>query len=228
MRRKTKMIQQHKTDLLDLRCMDCMELMRETPDKHFDLAIVDPPYFSDYGKQIYPGAAVSTTGVARNRYESKQWNVPNQQYFEELRRVSKNQVIWGINYYPIQFMGSGRIIWDKINDSSSFSKCEIAYCSAHDSVKIFRYRWNGMLQGDMKNKEHRIHPTQKPVRLYNWTLRNYAKPGDTILDTHLGSASSAIACHYAGHHLTGCELDQDYFDAAVERVKRETAQMHFL
>ena len=222
------MKQQYKTDLLDLRCMDCMEPMREYPDKHFDLAIVDPPYFAEYAKEIYPGAAVSTTGVARNRYESKQWNVPNQQYFEELRRVSKNQVIWGINYYPIQFMGSGRIIWDKINDSSSFSKCEIAYCSAHDSVKIFRYRWNGMLQGDMKNKEHRIHPTQKPVKLYQYLLRNYAKPGDTILDTHLGSASIAIACHYAGHHLTGCELDPDYFEAAIERVKRETAQMHFL
>ena len=126
--------------------MDCMLAMKEMPDKAFDLAIVDPPYFEDYGKEIYPGAAVSTTGIARHRWESKHWDVPGDEYFKELFRVSKNQIIWGYNYYFIKNEFSGRIIWDKRNDDSSFSKCEIAFCSLHKRVEIFRHRWNGMLQ----------------------------------------------------------------------------------
>ena len=201
-----------------------MKMMKEYPDKYFELAIVDPPYFKDYGKEIYPGAAISTTGIKRNRFHSKHWKVPDEKYFKELKRTSIHQIIWGYNYYKIENMGSGRIIWDKINDSSSFSKCEISYCSLHDSVQIFRYMWNGMLQGDMANKEKRIHPTQKPVALYEWLLTKYAKKGDKILDTHMGSGSNAIACHNLGFDLTACELDKDYYDAATKRINFHVAQ----
>ena len=216
----------YKTDRLDLRLMDCMELMRGYPDKHFELAITDPPYFAGVAESNFYGSKVSSTGIARLCSSSKHWNenIPEQAYFDELKRVSKNQIVWGINYY--EYSGcTGRIVWDKVNDDSTFSNCEIASCTLISHVKIFRHMWNGMLQGDMKNKEQRIHPTQKPVALYRWLLSNYAKVGDKILDTHLGSMSHAIAAHYAGLHLTGCELDPDYFAAGIERVKRETAQM---
>jgi len=203
---------------------DCMEAMKGMGDNEFDLAICDPPYFEEYGKEIYPGAEISTTGVARHRYENKHWDVPDQEYFDELVRVSKNQIVWGFNYYGCKFMGSGRILWDKVNDKSSFSKGEIAYCSSHKSVQMFRFMWNGMLQQNMKEKEHRIHPTQKPVQLYKWLLQNYAKPGDTILDTHLGSGSIVIACYDLGFDLTGYEIDLDYFKAAEARLERHQAQ----
>jgi len=206
---------------------DCMEAMRQMPDKAFDLAIVDPPYLAEYGKEIYPGAAISTTGVARHRYESKHWDVPKEEYFEELLRVSKDRIVWGYNYYDIHNRGSGRIIWDKVNDFSSFSKAEIAYCSCHKSVQMFRFMWNGMLQGNMKEKEHRIHPTQKPVALYKWLLKNYAKQGDKILDTHLGSGSIAIACWDLGFDLTGYEIDEQYFADAKKRLENHQKQLTF-
>jgi site-specific DNA-methyltransferase (adenine-specific) len=202
-----------------------MDAMREMPDKAFELAIVDPPYFEEYGKEIYPGAAISTTGIKRNRFASSRWNVPDKKYFDELLRVSANQIIWGFNYYGVD-LGSGRIIWDKQNDLSSFSKCEIAFCSMHKSVQIFRYTWNGMMQGNMKNKEIRIHPTQKPVALYEWILNHYAKEGDRILDTHVGSASSLIACHRLGFEYWGFEIDFDYYKAANERLEKEKAQLN--
>lgn len=201
---------------LNLLNCDCMELMALTSDKAFDLAIVDPPYFRDYGKEIYPGAEISTTGVRRNRFKSDHWDVPDDRYFEELKRVSKNQIIWGINYFPNQ--GPGRIIWDKKNDDSNFSHAEIAYCSIHIGVRIFRHMWNGMIR-DSEPNLNRIHPTQKPIALYKWLLSKYAKQGDKILDTHLGSGSIAIACHDLGFHLTGCEIDKDYYDAMTERVR---------
>ena len=203
---------------------DCMEGMKRYGDKHFSLAICDPPYFREYAKENYPGASISTTGVLRHRFKSEHWDIPTEPYFKELIRVSHNQIIWGYNYYSILNLGSGRIVWDKMNDSSSFSKCEIAYCSMHKSVQIFRYMWNGMLQGDMKNKESRIHPTQKPVKLYKWLLHNYAKQGDLILDTHVGSASSLIACHDMGFDAVGFELDKDYYEASKKRLNDFMAQ----
>lgn len=204
--------------------IDCMQYMAGLPDKSFDLAIVDPPYFEDYGKEIFPGAEISTTGVMRNRFESKQWNIPSEEYFKQLIRVSKEQIIWGFNYYSIKNISSGRIIWDKKNDTSSFSKAEIAYCSKHNSVQIFRYTWNGMIQENMRQKERRIHPTQKPVALYRWLLENYAEKGQRILDTHLGSGSSAIAAHYFGCDFVGCEIDGHYYRAAKERFEKQTSQ----
>lgn len=209
---------------LDLRNMDCMDLMREYPDKYFELAIVDPPYMARWSGKFAAGSGISTTGVARDVRGFKHWDVPKRQYFLELNRVSKNQIIWGCNYYAKHIDSVGRIIWDKKNDSSTFSKAEIASCSLNYGIQMFRYGWNGMIQEDMKNKEIRIHPTQKPVALYKWLLHNYAKQGDKIFDSHLGSGSIAIACHQMGFDLVGSELDKDHFEAMQMRIKYETAQ----
>lgn len=183
---------------------DCMDIMRDMPDKAFDLAIVDPPYFDAPNKLGYYGTTKSTIGVKRPAYQVKHWAVPSNDYFNELIRVSREQIIWGCNYYQFIF-DPGRIIWDKVNGNSSFSDAEIAYCSLFNTVRIFPYMWNGMCQGlSIKEgrkqqgnkllKEKRIRPTQKPVALYKWLLSHYAKPGDKILDTHLGSGSICIAC----------------------------------
>lgn len=205
--------------------MDCMEGMKQFPDKYFELAIVDPPYFKGVADEKFYGAEVSSIGVKRLCSSSKHWDegIPNQDYYDELVRVSKHQIIWGCNYYAFN-QPSGRIVWDKENDSSTFSNCELASISLIDSVKIFRYMWNGMLQKDMKNKEKRIHPTQKPVALYEWLLKNYARPGDKILDTHVGSASSLIACHNMGFEYIGFEIDEDYHKMATERLEAVMAQ----
>lgn len=217
---------------LDLRCMDCMELMRNYPDNHFELAIVDPPYFEGPNKPgFYRNGEYSSTLVPAGKYgKLKHWEVPKKPYFKELFRVSKNQVIWGANHLAHSFKANSPswLVWDKQNGASSFADAELAYTSFETSVRIFRYRWNGMIQGDHGNKklnEKRIHPTQKPVKLYRWLLQNYAKEGDKILDTHLGSGSIAIACYYMGFDLTGSELDLDYYKAMMTRIERETSQM---
>jgi site-specific DNA-methyltransferase (adenine-specific) len=223
----------YKTDLLDLRRMDCMELLKATPDKAFDLAIVDPPYGINHaeiaGRQS--GKQYGNAAAPKANYAIKQWDKspPNFEYFEELYRVSKNQIVWGANYMVENLKPSmGWIFWDKDNGTNGFSDGELAFTSFDKGLRKFKFTWNGMIQQNMAEKEQRIHPTQKPVALYKWLLSNYAKEGDRILDTHLGSMSIAIACHYAGYHLTGAELDADYFREGVERVKRETAQMTLL
>ena len=206
--------------------MDCMEAMRQMPDKCFDLAVVDPPYYENAEGIIVPGGKVSTTGVERRKYKMPYWRPPTAEYFSELERVSRERIIFGINYFQIKNPGSGRIVWDKEADNgTSFSDCEIAYCSAINHVEIFRYRWNGMLQQNMKQKEIRIHPTQKPVALYAWIFSRYAKPGNKILDTHLGSGSSRIAAYDAGLDFIGFEIDPDYFKAQEERYAAHIAQM---
>ncbi len=224
-----------KTDLLDIRNCDNMELMRGYADNHFDWAVVDPPYFDGPNKLGFYGGRCSKTGVARNGYKKLgTWKVPGQEYFDELLRVSKNQLIWGINYYAITNLGSGRLIWDKLNGISTFSDCEVAYLSSIESVRKYTYMWNGMMQGSSRDggiqegnkklNEKRIHPTQKPVRLYAWFYENYVTAGQRVLDAHLGSGSSAVAAHYAGLEFVGCELDPEYFLAACERIERETRQ----
>ncbi len=203
-----------------------MEYMKGLDDNAFELAIVDPPY--GLGES---GGNESRNRVASKGYKRKQWDnsAPNPDYFDQLKRVSKNQIIWGSNHFidnfPFMCNSPCWIAWDKENGGSDFADMELAWCSFKTAARLFRYRWAGMLQGDMKNKEHRIHPTQKPVKLYEWLLANYAKEGDKILDTHLGSGSSAIAAHYGGFDFVGCELDEDYFKAAQERIERETAQI---
>lgn len=217
---------------------DCMEFLRCCPDKAFGLAICDPPYFSGPEKRGYYGRSVSTTKVKRIQYpKSEKWECPGQEYFEELLRVSEDQIIFGINYFRegLALLGPGRIIWDKCNGMSTFSDAEIAYCSRQDSVRIYRYMWNGMCQGksisegnvQQGNKtlnETRIHPTQKPVNLYKWLLMRYAHPGEKILDTHVGSGSSRIACMDMGFDFVGCEIDQTYYELQEERFKEYLKQ----
>ncbi len=207
---------------------DCMEVLKGLPDKSFNLAIVDPPYFSGPERRGYYGSKISKIGVARTYHKSANWEVPGKEYFDELLRVSQHYIIWGCNYFDYHF-ASGRIVWDKCNGKSSFSDCELAATDLFDSVRLFPFMWNGMcqgksmtegriMQGNKKLNEIRIHPTQKPIALYGWLLTQYAKEGWRILDTHLGSGSIAIACEQLGYRLLGIELDQHYYDAAVKRL----------
>ena len=210
--------------------LDCMQGMKEFPDKYFDLAIVDPPYGSKVGRGGYM-TNTSAGGVARrHKYHTAVWKQerPSKEYFDELKRVSKNQIIWGGNYLAdLLETSQGWIVWDKcIAEGVYFADCELAWTSFDRATKKFVFQWSGMLQGDMKNKEQKIHPTQKPVKLYEWLLANYSQPGDIILDTHVGSGSSLIACHNTNHNYVGFEIDKHYYELAAERVKCETAQMN--
>jgi len=204
---------------------DCLEAMRQMPDKAFDLAIVDPPYgIGEDGEKNHSRGKLAKPKL----YTPKQWDreAPDKLYFDELIRVSQNQIIWGANHFisQVPINSSCWIVWDKQNGENDFADCELALTTYNSAVRMFTFRWAGMLQGDMKNKESRIHPTQKPVALYRWLLTNYAKPGDTILDTHLGSGSSRIAAYDLGFDFTGYELDADYFDAQEKRFANHIAQ----
>lgn len=205
--------------------IDNMDFMSTCKDKQFSLAIVDPPYFEGPNKNGFYNGGNSKKRI--DYLNIKSWTIPDKKYYLELCRISVNQIIWGINYFPKfnNLSGPGRIIWDKKNESSSFSDCEIASNSLTKSVKIYRYQWNGFLQENMSKKETKIHPTQKPVQLYKWLLKNYAKPGDKILDTHLGSQSSRIACYEGGFDFWGCELDKDYFDSGCKRFENYKLQL---
>jgi len=230
---------------VELLNVDCMDYMAGLPDKAFDLAIVDP----NYGRKEHGGVNRSGNRLQKNGsklfvkdgcYKKKQWdnNPASPMYFKELFRVTKHQIIWGCNYYTENF-GSGRIVWDKCNGDSDQSDCEIAYNSLTNRVDLFRYMWSGMLQGksvlnghimqgNKQLNEKRIHPTQKPVALYEWLLHNYAKPGFTILDTHAGSRSLAIACNKMSFDHVSCEIDIDYHNESIKRFKEQTAQLQLL
>lgn len=217
-----KMIDQTKTFN-----MDCMDGMKEFPDKYFDLAIVDP----NYGIGEAQGQEQSrnqSKGRAQTpvKYQVKDWDKspPERQYFVDLFRVSKNQIIWGANHFGNLPPSSCWVVWDKDN-SGDFADCELAWTSFDTAVRKFKYRWNGMLQENMKDKEERIHPTQKPVALYKWLLKNYAKEGDKILDTHLGSGSSRIAAFDMGFEMVAYELDKDYFEAQENRFAQHKSQL---
>ena len=203
---------------------DCMKVMARYPDNHFDLAICDPPYGIDAGKRR--GDTGKNKHIKQNDYKYGDWDkkAPSDEYFIELKRVSKNQIIWGGNYFGLPAT-SCYLVWDKKNGDNLYADCELAWASFNTAVRKFEYRWHGFLQEKTnKPKEQRIHPTQKPVKLYEWILSNYADKEQRILDTHLGSASSAIASHYFGCDFVGCELDKDYYEAACKRFKAETAQ----
>lgn len=196
--------------------MDCMEYLRGLPDKAFELACVDPPYGINIAKE---NPRVS----GRWNYIPKQWDsaIPDDTYFAELKRVSEHQIIWGGNYFSCLGASRGFIIWDKDQPVDNFADSEFAWTSFDRVSKTFRYPI--ILQNF--SKEGKIHPTQKPVKLYEWLLTNYAKQGHRILDTHLGSGSHAIACNNLGFELVGCELDKDYFDAACKRIEQANAQI---
>lgn len=216
--------------------MNCMDGMAQFPDGYFDLAVVDPPYFSGPEKRGFYGRRDG--GILRHRvdYEiSKEaWEIPDEQYFEELFRVAKRYIVWGCNYFQYNF-ASGRIVWDKCNSGSSFSDCELAATNIHNSVRLFRYMWNGMMQGksiaegyiaqgNKQKNEVRIHPTQKPVALYDWIFQKYAEPGFKVIDTHLGSESSRIAAYEAGIDFIGFELDPAIYEKGEQRFAEYTAQ----
>lgn len=206
--------------------IDCMEYMRNCPDKFFDLAIVDPPY--GIGESGVKNRTRDHVVKAKDYHPifGEDREPPGVEYFEELKRVSKNQIIWGANHFVdlIPFRSPCWLVWDKDNSKSDFADCELAYTSFTSAVRKFTFRWNGMLQGNMKHKEERVHPHQKPVALYKWILKNYAKKGDKILDTHLGSGSSRIAAYDMGFDFVGCEIDNYYFDAQEKRYKDHIAQ----
>ena len=201
---------------LDLRLADCMDVMREFPDKHFDLAIVDPPYGVGVDGQR------GDTKTNRIDHEFKGWDScgPGADYFVELERVAKRWIAWGANCYHPK-TSPLVIAWDKMQWSIG-AEFELAHTNFTGPNRCFR-----MCRAQAYCGTDRIHPTQKPVKLYSWLLANYAKPGDRILDTHMGSGSIAIAAHYAGIHLTACEIDPDYYEAAKARIARETAQLDF-
>jgi site-specific DNA-methyltransferase (adenine-specific) len=205
-----------------------MALMARYPGKYFDLAITDPPYFEGPNKAGYYKEDLfsRSTGARITQYKTiSEWQAPDNNYFNELCRVSRHQIIWGINYFQFSGVKSGRIVWDKKHPADiAYSDGEIAYCSLIKGVRFFRYRWHGMLHENMKNKEHRIHPTQKPVDLYKFLLSRYAKPGWRILDTHFGSGSIAIACIDMGFDLTASEINIQCYEAAMSRIKNHTAQ----
>jgi site-specific DNA-methyltransferase (adenine-specific) len=183
-----------------------MDMMARYADGFFDLAIVDPPY-GNIGSDIMNLKNNNLSRAKRTQVKPYD-NIPTgDDYFTELRRVSKHQIIWGANFFGLK---GGYICWNK--NGTAFGQAELAYCSMQKSVSVFEYTWNGMIQGDMKNKEKRIHNHQKPVALYRWLLFTYAKPGFKILDTHLGSGSSRIAAHSMDFDFYACELDTDYFN----------------
>lgn len=210
--------------------MDCMKGMSEFPDQYFDLAIVDPVYGGvTQGGYMKNGHTVAKLGPVKE-YNTALWHQAKTgpEYFKELFRVSKNQIIWGGNYFVSSIGKDSQcwLVWDKLHpEGVQFADGELAWTSFNRALRIFRFLWSGMLQGDMANKEKRIHPTQKPVRLYDWILKNFAKPGQIILDTHVGSGSSLIACINNGFDYVGFEIDPDYYNDALARIRAETAQL---
>ena len=199
---------------------DCMEYMKGLDDNAFDLAIVDPPYGIGVVKSIN-----SVTGGVKHKHKEWDSRTPDVEYFQELDRVCSNSVVWGANYFVSKIQKDSRcwLVWDKNNGQSSFADCELAYTTFNDNARIKKVHWCGSA-AKHETGRNKIHPTQKPIKLYSWILSTYAKPDQRILDTHLGSGSSAIAAHYFGCDFVGCELDEDYYKAAKERFDRETAQ----
>ena len=205
----------------EVHLIDCVEFMRGLPDKAFDLAVVDPPYginadTKNNGKNSDRHEKTSLAKI--NTYKKTNWDneTPNEDYFNELKRVSKKQIIWGANFFGLV---GGMLYWHKGVTMPTYSTGELAWLSWLQKIDFVNITWHGMLQHNLKDKEQRIHPTQKPVALYRWLLRNYAKPNDTIFDSHMGSQSSRIACHMEGFDFTGCELDPEYFEQGNQRYE---------
>lgn len=206
------------TNKIEITNEDNMELMARYPDNYFDLAIVDPPYGIGAGNKNFING---TSKTKKNYYKENDWDIaPKKEYFYELFRVSKNQIIWGGNYFT-NFLKPSRcwIFWDKTIHGNSYADGELAWTSFD---KVLRYYRKNIREVEVEGK--RIHPTQKTAHLYQFLLMNYAKEGDKILDTHLGSGSIAIACHNLGFELTACELDEDYFDSAIKRIQQHISQ----
>jgi site-specific DNA-methyltransferase (adenine-specific) len=215
---------------IELHNIDCMEYLATLKDNAFELAIVDPPYgIGEHGGKNRASKSNAWKNPKQKDYKKKEWDKKPMDafFFTELKRVTKNQIIWGANHFADNFnaSSSGWVCWYKAgqNPNTDFSPIELAYSSFKKRANFFDFPWLGF--GAVNAKEKRIHPTQKPVKLYEWLLMNYAKEGDRILDTHLGSGSIAIACHNLGFDLVGCELDKDYFEAAQKRLQQHQSQL---
>lgn len=214
------------TESIKIYNCDCMELLKQTPDNYYELSITDPPYGIGMDGTIGIGIGKEKGFTRKKEYTKKNWDkeVPSQEYFDELFRVSKNQIVWGANYFTKQLpVIKNYIFWHKKGQSvdNKFNDGEMAFASL-GRTRMVDIWWNGV--GVINSGENKIHPTQKPVKLYKWLLENYAKKDWKILDTHLGSGSIAIACHDYGFELTACELDKDYFNSAKNRIKNHVAQ----
>lgn len=216
--------------MIEITNEDNMELMARYPDNHFDLAIVDPPYGIDADKKNSTNKKQSKKSASKSKdYGNQDWDsaIPEQDYFDEVCRVSKKQIIWGANYFGLS---GGMIYWHKNVTMPTYSSGELAYKSWERKIDFIEITWHGMLQHDMKNKEVRIHPTQKPVMLYEKLIMDYCKPNQKILDTHLGSGSIALAVHNCNEReqmnlsLTACELDKEYYESALKRLENHTKQ----
>jgi site-specific DNA-methyltransferase (adenine-specific) len=228
------------TDKITITNEDNMALMARYPDNYFDLAIVDPPYGIGAGKQNVSSSKMKgrkNSIIKRSDLKSKEWDneIPNKEYFDELFRVSKNQIIWGGNYFPLPLINSW-IVWNKLQVLETRSDGELAWTSFKKPLKIVPLLQDGFKRGQNVgynqpviynvpfSGKQTIHPTQKPIVLYKWILDKYAKENDKILDTHLGSGSIAIAAHDYGYELTACELDKEYYDKAIQRINNHVAQ----
>ena len=210
---------------INLHNMDCLKAMKQMKDNEFDLAIVDPPYGIDADKKnSIRNLKTKKSATLSKDYGNQSWDssIPDDIYFDELKRVSKKQIIWGANFFDLK---GGMLFWHKHVTMPTYSQGELAWLSWLNKIDFVSIVWHGMMQHDMKNKEIRIHPTQKPVKLYEWLLMNYAEKGNKILDTHLGSGSIAIACDNLGYDLEGFELDKEYFEAASKRLKQHQSQI---
>jgi site-specific DNA-methyltransferase (adenine-specific) len=219
--------------------IDCMEYMKTVPDKYFEICIVDPPYGIGESRKVnsrseYVKQKNGNILYVPHKYKVKKWDdaIPDKKYFDELTRISKNQIIWGGNYF-IEHLKNTRcfISWDKLNNHDNYADCELAWTSFNKNARVLKYMWDGNRYGfigeikGVGKKTIRIHPTQKPVALYRWLLQNYAKPGDKIIDTHSGSGSLACACHLEKFDFLAIEKDEDYFKASVERLKTLRSQL---
>jgi len=211
--------------IINFNKIDCIEFMKSKPDNYYDLAIVDPPYGIDADKKnSIRDLKTKKSATLSKDYGNQSWDscIPTEEYFAELKRVSKKKIIWGANFFNLQ---GGMLYWHKNVTMPTYSTGELAYLSWLNKIDFVEITWHGMLQHDMKNKEDRIHPTQKPTKLYRWLLQNYATKGDKILDTHGGSASIAIACDMEGFDLDLCEIDKDYFEASKKRYNNYKSQL---
>jgi len=217
--------------MIELLNTDSLEYMAKCPDKSFDLAICDVNY--GIGEDGEKNHSRSNAAKAKE-YTPKNWDKESvtKKMLDEIIRVSKNQIIWGANHFisKMPYDSSCWIIWNKLNGDNDFADCELAWTSFNTAVRNFNFRWAGMLQGDMKNKQQRIHPTEKPIQLYEWLISNYAKKGQSIIDTHLGSASIALAIHNANEkydyklNFVGCEIDIEYYNDSINRYNLHISQ----
>jgi site-specific DNA-methyltransferase (adenine-specific) len=211
---------------------DCLSIMRQFKDNQFDLAVVDVPYgIGEDGSKNHTRSVIAKSKDYK-AYSGNDLTAPETEYWNELRRISKNQIVWGANHFisRLPYDSSCWIVWDKENGMNDFADCELAWTSFNTAVRKFKWKWHGMLQQNMKDKQERIHPNEKPIQLYEWILKSYAKQGDKIIDTHFGSGSIALAVDKVNRldkmnlHLTAIEIDEYYYGQSTNRITTKLQQ----